>query len=66
MNTISSLEVSGSMATVNWLPVPIVTPLVRLEPVPVATVILVTDELMPEASVVSTLVLENRRAIYFP
>ena len=58
INTISSLVVSGSIATVNWstLPAASVTPPSKAEPVPVATVIDVTFALIVEASVVSTLI----------
>jgi hypothetical protein len=66
IKTISSDVVSGSIATVNWLPVPMVTPLVSEDPVPAATVIEVAVDEIPEASVVSTLVLENRRVISIP
>jgi len=70
--TISSLEVSGSSATVNWsgytppTAEPRVTPPRRAEAVPVATVIVVAELEMPEASVVFTLMLEYLRVIYFP
>jgi hypothetical protein len=68
MKTISSLVVSGSIATVNWstLPEASVTPPRRAEPVPEATVIDVTLELIPDASVVSTLVELNSLVISLP
>jgi hypothetical protein len=58
INTISSLVVSGSRATVNWstLPAPNVTPPSRAEPVPDATVIVVALLDIVEARVVSTLI----------
>jgi hypothetical protein len=55
IKTISSLVVSGSIATVNCVFAVRVTPPRRVVAVPVATVILVTAELIVDASVVSTL-----------
>jgi hypothetical protein len=67
--TISSLVVSGSIASVNWstLPADSVTPPRRPEPVPVATVIVVPVAPILDASVVATLIDENLRvAIALP
>ena len=67
IKTISSLVVSGSSATVNCVFAVRVTPPRRVVAVPVATVILVTAELIVDASVVSTLMELNRRvAINLP
>jgi hypothetical protein len=68
IKTISSLIVSGSIATekVSMLPVARVTPPSKAAPAPVATVIDVAEFEIPEASVVSTLILEYRRVIGFP
>jgi hypothetical protein len=67
IKTISSLVVSGSIATVNCVFAVRVTPPRRVVAVPVATVILVTAELIVDASVVSTLMELNRRvAINLP
>jgi hypothetical protein len=57
IKTISSLVVSGSIATVNWstLPAANVTPPSKAEPVPEATVIVVALDDIDDASVVSTL-----------
>jgi hypothetical protein len=53
---------------VNWstLPAARVTPPIKAVPVPVATVIVVAEFEMLEASVVATLMLENLRVIGFP
>jgi hypothetical protein len=66
--TISSLPVSGSSAIVNWstLPPARVTPPIRVEPVPAATVMLVAEVDNPAARVVSTEVELNFLVIYFP
>jgi hypothetical protein len=67
-NTISSLVVSGSIATVNWstLPAARVTPPSKAEPVPEATVIVVALDDIVEASVVSTLIDEYCLVISLP
>jgi hypothetical protein len=66
--TISSFAVSGSRAIVNWstLPAVSVTPPISDDAVPVATVVVVPLLDNPVARVVSTLVLEYLRVIYFP
>jgi hypothetical protein len=51
---------------VSMLPDARVTPPRRAAPVPVATVIVVAEFEIPEASVVSTLMLEYLRVIGFP
>jgi hypothetical protein len=68
MNMISSLVVSGSIATVNWstLPAASVTPPSKAEPVPEATVIVVALDDIVEASVVSTLIDEYCLVISLP
>jgi hypothetical protein len=68
MNTISSLVVSGSIATVNWstLPAARVTPPSSADPVPVDTAKDVCELLIAAERIVSTEIEEYRRVIVFP
>ena len=62
-NIISSLIVSGSTAIVNWSPAVSVMPASSVAPVPDATVMLVVDELIALARVVSWLMDEYLRIV---
>ena len=68
IKTISSLAVSGSIATVNWstLPAASVTPPRSADPVPAETAIDVCELLMLAERIVSTEMELYRRVIDYP